>query len=107
MFQANSLIGQTVEVKVSGEDAVVGKVDYVDYTDKNGASISIGGKLYPLSSVTKVTSQEIVEDTSKEENTTFFKDAISAIGDNLGSIAKKIGAYANKTEETPSVTEQI
>lgn len=107
MFQANSLIGQTVEVKVSGEDATVGKVDYVDYTDKNGASISIGGKLYPLSSVTKVTSQEIVEDTSKEENTTFFKDAISAIGDNLGSIAKKIGAYANKAEEAPSVTEQI
>lgn len=107
MFQANSLIGQTVEVKVSNEDPVVGKVDYVDYTDKNGASISIGGKLYPISSVTKVTSEEIVDDSSKEDNTSFFKEAISAIGDNLGSIAKKIGAYTSQNEENSTVNEKI
>ena len=109
MFQANSLIGQTVEVKVSGEDAVVGKVDYVDYTDSKGASISIGGKLYPISSVTKVTSQEIADDSNKtDEDKSFFKDAISAISDNIGSIAKKVGEYAkNENTTTTPTTEEI
>lgn len=104
MFQANSLIGQTVEVKVSGQDAVVGKVDYVDYTDSSGASISINGNLYPISSVTKVTSQEIIDDTSESDTTNFFKDAISSIGDNLGSIAKKIGAYTAGEESSTEPT---
>ena len=106
MFQANSLIGQTVEVKPSGEDPVIGKVDYVDYTDSKGASISIGGKLYPLSSVTKVTSQEIIEDTSKEDNTNFFKEAITSIGENLGSIAKKVSEYT-KNEPANTTTQEI
>ena len=52
-YQANSFLGQKVEVQVDGK-TTTGKVDYVDFSDANGASLNIGGKNYPLSSVTKV-----------------------------------------------------
>ena len=83
-YQANSFLGQTVEVEVDGK-TTKGKVDYIDYTDASGASISIGGKSFPLSSVTKV----YPNDSANDEDKTFAKEALSYIAGNLGAIADK------------------
>ena len=45
MYQANSLLGQNVEVMVDGK-ASSGVIEYVDYSDASGASVSIGGKYF-------------------------------------------------------------
>ena len=85
-YQANSLLGQTVEVEVDGK-TTKGKVDYVDFTDASGASISIDGKNFPLSSVTKM----YPEDTSQESNDkSYIKDVLSYIGSNIGAITNAL-----------------
>ena len=84
-YQANSFLGQTVEVEVDGK-TTKGKVDYVDFTDASGASLSIGGKNFPISSVTKVYPQESEQDA---EDKTFAKEALSYIAGNIGAIADK------------------
>lgn len=81
-YQANSLLGQTVEVEVDGK-TTKGKVEYVDFSDASGASINIGGKNFPLSSVTKMYPED---QTEEKENKNFIKDAISYIGGNIGAI---------------------
>ena len=97
VYQANSLLGQNVEVKVDGK-TTSGTVEHVDYSDVNGASISIKGKLYPLDSVTKV----YPEDTKiEEENTNFFIAAANSIAQNVYDIAKNL---VSKNEEIPEVT---
>ncbi|MBR3604989.1 MAG: hypothetical protein IKL52_03055 [Candidatus Gastranaerophilales bacterium] len=97
VYQANSLLGQNVEVKVDGK-STSGTVEHVDFTDTNGASISIKGKLYPLDSVVKVYPEDT---TVQEENTNFFAAAASSIAQNVYDIAKNI---VGKNEETPEVT---
>lgn len=89
MYQANSLLGQNVEVTVDGKN-VSGKVDYVDYSDTSGASISVKGKMYPLSSVSKVYPEDM---TSQESDTNFFKTAAASIANNVNSITNKIFGY--------------
>ena len=84
-YQANSFLGQTVEVEVDGK-ATTGKVDYIDYSDASGASLSINGKSYPLSSVTKV----YPASSANDEDKNFAKEALSYIAGNLGAIAEKI-----------------
>lgn len=91
MYQANSLLGQNVQVTVDGKETS-GKVDYVDYSDTSGASISINGKMYPLSSVSKVYPQDT---TIQEDNTNFFKTAAASIANNLNSITNAIFGYEN------------
>ena len=86
-YQANSFLGQKVEVQVDGK-TTTGKVDYVDFSDANGASLNIGGKNYPLSSVTKVYPPET--QTANEENNTFVREALSYIGNNLGAITNAL-----------------
>lgn len=86
IYQANSLLGQNVEVTVNGKETS-GKVEYVDFSDTSGASVSIGGKMYPLSSVTKVYPEDT---TQKEENTNFFKTAAVSIANNLAAITNAI-----------------
>ena len=93
IYQANSLLGQNVEVSVDGKETK-GAVEYVDFSDKSGASVSIGGKMYPLSSVTKVYPQDVEIDT-KEEDTNFFKTATASITNNVASIAKALFNYEN------------
>ena len=85
-YQANSFLGQTVEVDVDGK-ITKGKVDYVDFSDASGASLSIGGKNYPISSVTKVFPQDTETDA---EDKSFVKEALSYIAGNIGSIAETI-----------------
>ena len=92
-FQANNLMGQTVEVKVDNE-VVKGKVEYVDMTDSNGASISIGGKLYPISSVQKVYpdgQSSSGGSSSSDENGE--NKLLQTINDNIGKITEKISNY--------------
>lgn len=97
VYQANSLLGQNVEVKVDGK-STSGTVEHVDYSDKDGASISIKGKLYPLDSVVKV----YPEDTKvQEENTNFFVAAANSIAQNVYEIAKN---FTTKGEEIPDTT---
>ena len=106
MFQANSLLGQTVQVSTNSGD-VSGVVDYIDYTDKNGASLSINGTLYPISSVSKVYPQTNTtqDPTSSDSNTGIIKDAVEKIGENIGDIAKKLSTYlSNNSNTQESVT---
>ncbi len=53
IYQANSLLGQCVRVEVGGQ-GYVGIVEGVDFSDSSGASIFVGDKYYPLSSITNV-----------------------------------------------------
>lgn len=90
IYKANSLVGQLVQVQAE-DGAVSGKVDYIDYSDASGASVSINGKSYPLSSVTKVY-PESQEDT-KTSKIEAIADSVSAIADSVGNIAEKIAKY--------------
>ena len=91
IYQANSLLGQNVEVSVDGKETK-GAVEYVDFSDTNGASVSIGGKMYPLSSVTKVYPQD-TNIEAQEENTNFFKAGVASIANNLTNIASALFNY--------------
>ena len=53
IYQANSLLGQCVRVEVDGK-AAVGIVEGVDFSDSNGASVFVGDRYFPLSSITNV-----------------------------------------------------
>lgn len=99
MYQANSLLGQTVEVTVDGETKK-GVVDFVDYSDTNGASISVGENMYPLSAITKVYPENSAADIEQEEkHKGFVEEALLFIGTNIGNIAQKLGAYLGNGED--------
>lgn len=89
-YQANAFLGQKVEATVDGK-TTVGTVDYIDYSDASGASVSIGGKSFPVSSITKVyPSDTKVETTETEEDKNFVQNALSYIGTGVGAIAEKL-----------------
>ena len=91
IFQANSLMGQSVEITLDGK-TTTGVVEYVDLSDEKGASISVGGSKYPMSAVTKIYPQGA---TSEDSSTTSsgVKEIVSNISDNIGDIAKKLSTY--------------
>lgn len=101
VYQANSLMGQKVEVK-DGDSKATGKVEYVDMTDTKGASISINGKLYPLSSVTKVYPEDTTEiDKQNTEDRNFLLNSIYFIGTQIGNISEKVNSmFSGNTPET-------
>ena len=94
VYQANAFLGQTVEVEVDGK-TTKGKVDYVDFSDASGASLSIDGRNFPLSSVTKVYPEDT---TQNDEDKSFIKDALSYIAGNIGTITNAL--FDNNTENT-------
>ncbi len=103
-YQANSFLGQTVEVTVDGK-STTGKVDYVDFSDASGASLSIGGKNYPLSSVTKIFPQDTTE---QQETNSFVKDALAYIATNLSAITSAIFGDNTVTDTiTDAVTDVV
>ncbi len=102
VYQANSLLGQNVDVAVDGEKAS-GKVEYVDFSDTSGASVSIKGKMYPLSAVTKVYPQDT---TVEDGDSNFFKTGVAAIANNLTSITNAIFGYENGDGSSDSSTTQ-
>lgn len=95
IYQANSLIGQTVEIKGENGDVIKGVVDFVDYSDKSGASVSVNGTLQPLANVTKVypNSKSADEIKQDEADKNFFKEVISYGALHIGDIAQKLSAY--------------
>ena len=97
MYQANSLLGQNVEVTIDGETKS-GKVDFVDYSDKSGAAVSVGGKLYPLDSVTKVYPED-VEASVTEEEKNFFMAAANSIATNVGEMTRALFNYETATPD--------
>ena len=98
MYQANSLIGQKVEVSSNSGNSIVGTVEYVDYSDSEGASISVNGTLYPLDNVSQVypketsTSNDSNSETN-EEDKNFIKEALSYVAYNIGNISQKLSSY--------------
>ena len=100
MYQANALLGQNVEVTVDGK-ATSGKVEYVDYSDIEGAAVSIKGKMYPLSSVTKVYPQDT---TTEDGDSNFFKTGVASIANNLTNIANAIFGYENGSGSSNNTT---
>ena len=102
-FQANTLMGQTVEVESEG-NVVKGTVDYIDYSDASGASLSIGGKLYPLADVTKVYPQgaDTSSSNDKKEESTIGQTLLESINDNIGKIATKVNEYLKGDKEQVS-----
>ncbi|MBQ8636284.1 hypothetical protein IJX73_00680 [bacterium] len=102
IYQANSLLGQNVEVSVDGKETS-GKVEYVDFSDTSGASVSINGNMYPLSSVTKVYPEDVV---STNDDTNFFKAAAESVAANVYNIANKLVGYENNnsTDSTTNST---
>ena len=94
IYKANSLMGQVVDIDNNG-NTITGVVDYVNFNDASGASVSVDGKNYPLSQVKGVYQYGIKqsESDSAAEDRSIIKDALAVIGDNLGSITKKISEY--------------
>lgn len=101
VYQANSLLGQNVEVNVNGKTSS-GVVEYVDFSDTSGAAVSIDGQMYPLSSVTKVYPQDT---KTESDNTNFFKTAAASIANNLNSITNAIFNYENGSNAEGSTSE--
>ena len=102
MYQANSLLGQKVEVMVSGK-STTGVVEYIDYSDSSGAAVSIDGKMYPLNSVTKVypqSSSSSSSSTSQEEHNSFVQDALSYLAVNFKDFTDKITEYLGIKSDT-------
>lgn len=100
VYQANSLLGQNVEVSVEGK-TTSGKVEYVDFSDTEGAAVSIKGKMYPLSSVTKVYPQDT---TVEDGDSNFFKTGVASIANNLTNIANAIFGYENGDDSSNNTT---
>lgn len=100
IYQANSLMGQTVEVG-EGNSKVKGVVDYIDMTDAKGASISVNGKLYPLSQVSKIYPEE---SNTNEKN--FLLSSIYNIGENIAGISSKLATYLGLGESNDSTSKE-
>ena len=100
-YQANTFLGQTVEVEVDGK-TVKGKVNYVDFSDASGASLNINGNNYPLSAVTKVYPEDTTEDS---ESKAFVKDALSYIGNNIGAITSALFNTGDTSSDTSTVSD--
>ena len=78
-----------------------GKVEYVDFSDTSGASVSIKGKMYPLSAVTKVYPQDT---TVEDGDSNFFKTGVASIANNLTNIANAIFGYENGDDSSNNTT---
>ena len=95
-YQANSLMGQYVEVTDESGNTDYGYVDYVNLNEKDGASVSVNGTLRPVSQVTKVfPANEAVTDEIKQ-NTSDIKDKLETIAGGIVNLADKIAQYMGK-----------
>lgn len=105
IYQANSLLGQEVEVVVDGK-TTKGKVDFVDFSDSSGASLNIGGKSFPLSAVSKLYPEDTSEsDKAEKEDKNFVKEALSYTALNIGDIASKLTNFLGGKNDVSTGTE--
>jgi len=96
IYKANSLMGQVVDIDNNG-DTVSGVVEYVNFSDKSGASVTVDGKNYPLSQVKGVYQYGIKQSDSDSaaEDRSIIKETLSVIGDNIVGLTKKLTEYLN------------
>ena len=96
IYKANSLMGQVVEIDNNG-DTITGVVDYVNFNDVSGASVSVNGKNYPLSNVKGVYQYGIKQSDADNaaEDRSIIKETLSVIGDNIGNLTQKLIDYIN------------
>ena len=100
IYKANSLMGQVVDIDNNGVD-VTGVVEYVNFNDVSGASVTVDGKSYPLSQVKGVYQYGVnqSEQDSAAEDRGIIKEALSFIGNNLGTLTDNIGSLTKKIAE--------
>ena len=94
VYKANSLMGKLVDIDNNGKE-VTGVVEYVSFNDTSGAAVTVNGNNYPLSQVKGIYPYGVdtAEQDSAAEDRGIIKEALGVIGDNLGSITKKISEY--------------
>ncbi len=97
-FQANSLMGQYVEVTDENGNTENGYVDYINLNDKNGASVSVNGVLRPLSQVTKVLPADKITSESISKNTADIKDGVSSIAESITNLTEALSKYLGKDQ---------
>lgn len=56
LTQAATMVGKTVQIKDEGGNLISGRVDSVSF-DKGTAAISVGGRLYGMNSVVKISAE--------------------------------------------------
>ena len=95
-FQANSLMGQYVEVTTPSGDTEYGYVEYVNLNEKNGASVSVNGVLRPIDQVTKVFPTNGAAASDVSQNTSEINSKLGTIADSIANIAEKISKYIGK-----------
>lgn len=104
-FQANSLLGQIVEIEKTDGGTTTGLVEYVDYTDAKGASVSVNGTLHPINNIKKVYPTYIYDDTPKDETNnkdevkddkTAGENMLDAVSENIPKLAKQVSNYMDK-----------
>ncbi len=101
-FQANSLMGQYVEVTDESGKVENGYVDYINLNDKDGASVSVNGTLRPLSQITKVLPADKITSDSIYKNTNDIKDGVKSIADSITSLTEALNKYLNKGSSSDS-----
>ena len=106
-YQANSLKNELVEITKQDGTKIQGYVEFVDLTDANGASVSIGGTLYPLSQVTGIYPQQAAKDsliyeklTEITESNTTGQTLLESISDSISKIASKLSEYIKSDSDT-------
>lgn len=106
-YQANSLMGQYVEVTTTSGDTDYGYVEYVNLNEKDGASVSVNGVLRPINQVTKVYPADVAVTDNINQNTNEIKDKLSSIGEGIANLVNIIGNYINKDQIEEIVDEVI
>lgn len=106
-YQANSLMGQYVEVTTTSGDTDYGYVEYVNLNEKDGASVCVNGVLRPISQVTKVYPADVAVTDNINQNTNEIKDKLSSIGEGIANLVNIIGNYINKDQIEDIVDEVI
>ena len=94
IYKANSLMGQVVDIDNNGNN-ITGVVEYVNFSDVSGASVTVDGKNYPLSQVKGVYQYGVdqSEQDSAAEDRGLIKEALSFIGENLAGLTEKLTEY--------------
>ncbi len=103
IYQANSLLGQCVRVEVDGQ-GYVGIVEGVDFSDSSGASVFVGERYYPLSSITNVYYlTEAAPDGDGSEGAEGTEDEEGSSGDN-SSDSEGVDAVSQAVQAAKSAT---
>ena len=97
------MLGQCVRVEVDGQ-GYVGIVEGVDFSDSSGASVFVGERYYPLSSITNVYYlTEAAPDGDGSEGAEGTEDEEGSSGDN-SSDSEGVDAVSQAVQAAKSAT---